>query len=622
MKRSLSLLLMLLVCVIPLAPAAAQGEGEALIVGSTTMLSGAFFTGMWGNNTSDIDVRTLLHGYSPVVWTMQTLYETDPMVIKDITAGTYENGNKVFTIELQEDLTYNDGTPITAADYVFSILLHASPVLAELGATVAGASHIDGYDAYRQGSASTFAGVRLLGDYRYSVEVKAEHLPYFYELAMLDFPPYPIAVIAPGCAVADDGQGAYIQGDSFTPERLSQSILDAQSGYLSQPRVTSGPYQLEAYDAQAGTASFTANPRYKGNYQGQKPTIERVAIRNVTPETMAGQLESGEVHLLNKCVDADTITEGLALYADGEMMYANYPRMGLGFVAFACEQGPTQFEAVRQAVAHALDVEAFCDEYTTVNYGVPVYGYYGIGQWMVQRIASSAGQGESIPDDEAAQWDALTLGVLNQYPYDLAQAEALLAADGWTLDAQGNAYTGDGSRHKQVGETLMPLTLRYAKTQDSIAAQLVEDMLSPGLDALGIALEVTALPFTQMLESYYSQGDRAYDMMYLATNFHSPFDPYMIFGTNADFDGTLNTTGLHDAELEALALALRRTESGNLLEYCQKWLAFQQQWNEKLPMLPLYSNIYFDFHIPQLQGYAPQTYQNWPTAILYAHLAQ
>ena len=43
---------------------AAQAEAvyDELVVGVTTALSGGFFTDMWGNNTSDIDVRLLLHG--------------------------------------------------------------------------------------------------------------------------------------------------------------------------------------------------------------------------------------------------------------------------------------------------------------------------------------------------------------------------------------------------------------------------------------------------------------------------------------------------------------------------------------------------------------------------------
>ena len=35
-----------------------------LTVGNPTQVSGMFFSDLWGNNTSDIDVRTLLSGYA------------------------------------------------------------------------------------------------------------------------------------------------------------------------------------------------------------------------------------------------------------------------------------------------------------------------------------------------------------------------------------------------------------------------------------------------------------------------------------------------------------------------------------------------------------------------------
>ena len=48
-----------------------------LNVGNPTMVSGSFFTDMWGNNTSDIDVRAMLHGYSTVAWTNEAVYAVD-----------------------------------------------------------------------------------------------------------------------------------------------------------------------------------------------------------------------------------------------------------------------------------------------------------------------------------------------------------------------------------------------------------------------------------------------------------------------------------------------------------------------------------------------------------------
>lgn len=42
-------------------------RGE-LIVGHPTVMKGDFFTEMFGNDTADIDVRALIHGYNLVNW--------------------------------------------------------------------------------------------------------------------------------------------------------------------------------------------------------------------------------------------------------------------------------------------------------------------------------------------------------------------------------------------------------------------------------------------------------------------------------------------------------------------------------------------------------------------------
>ena len=184
-------------------------EPTHLTVGNTTKVSGGFFTELWSNNTSDIDVRTMLHGYNTVVWDSQVEFITDPQVVRDVSTTTTAEGT-CYTISLWDDLTYNDGeTKITAADYVFSLLLNASPQVVELGGISTSCQHIVGYEAYHAGETPYFSGVRLVNDYTFSITVKAEYLPFFFEMANIRVNPYPISVIAPGCAVADSRDGAH-----------------------------------------------------------------------------------------------------------------------------------------------------------------------------------------------------------------------------------------------------------------------------------------------------------------------------------------------------------------------------------------------------------------------------
>ena len=121
-----------------------------------------------------------------------------------------------------------------------------------------------------------------------------------------------------------------------------------------------------------------------------------------------------------------------------------------------------------------------------------------------------------------------------------------------------------------------------------------------------------------MLTYYYRQTDRTYNMFYMATNFDFIFDPYYTFHPGEEYQGTRNTSGIADEELFNLAGELRRTDVGDNETYLEKWFALQQRYNEVLPTIPLYSNVYFDFYSSEVYGYQPSAYYSWASAILYA----
>lgn len=68
MKKWISILLVLILLLGTLSASFAEEKYNTLTVGSTTPFSGNFFNGIFGNNIADMDVQTLVHGYSPVYW--------------------------------------------------------------------------------------------------------------------------------------------------------------------------------------------------------------------------------------------------------------------------------------------------------------------------------------------------------------------------------------------------------------------------------------------------------------------------------------------------------------------------------------------------------------------------
>lgn len=192
--------------------AMAAGRENKLVVGSTTALSGNFFSPAFGSNTSDLDVQTLLHGYHLVKWNGdEGSYVLNDRVVTSLVKTEDSQGNRTYTLTLCEDLRYSDGH----ADYGarLCILYPAERFRSDGGNWRRGRWRRVPLGAadYKDG-AKALKGVRVLNDSHLAITVSAEYRPFFYELGLLDYAPYPISVIAPGCQVKDDGEGAYIDG--------------------------------------------------------------------------------------------------------------------------------------------------------------------------------------------------------------------------------------------------------------------------------------------------------------------------------------------------------------------------------------------------------------------------
>lgn len=152
---------------------------------------------------------------------------------------------------------------------------------------------------------------------------------------------------------------------------------------------------------------------------------------------------------------------------------------------------------------------------------------------------------------------------------------------------------------------------------DALNATLTEN-----LAAIGVRLTVKAVPMNELLDIYYRRVERDCDMIYLATNFGTVFDPSTTYSTDEAYVKTVNRTGIRDKKLAQLAVDMRKTEPGDVLSYCQKWVAFQERWTEVLPAIPVYSNVYFDFYTTRLQNYRVTENQTWTQAIVGATLTQ
>ena len=610
MKKWLSLLLVLALAM-PAAGALAQETAtmQPSVVALATRMSGNLYSDLWGANTVDASIRSLLTGYATVAWSFTGAYGVDGSVVTDFMTEDDARGNRTYTLTLAENLTYNDGTPITAADYAFTALLQSDPAIPALGGQNTSFSYVQGYAKYAAGKIGVLTGLRLLSPYRLSITVPANALPYFYELTYALLTPTPIGVLAPGYAVYDNGNGAFLgkTGESnpaapgaspLTVDLLSQT-LTAPDGYLHQPRVTSGPYQLLAYDPETASATLSINPRYAGNAEGRKPELATVQIVQMDSVSALSALQAGQVQMIHNITNPDVVDAARQQNADGKLNLGNHLNSGYAFLALACELAPTDDVQVRRAIAQCVDRAAFCTGLYRSN-ALPVYGYYGYAQWMVQQTTEDL--------------------TLLDPGFDVETARATLEAAGYTYNEDGAAYQPGKKqiRCKLKNGVLTPLALRWAKTE-SPSADLLEQQLTTAFDALGIGLTVDEMSFSDMLRQYYRvDGQRDYQLFFLSEMFPYVFDPTAAYQTGDAWQGAFNTSGLRDEKLLKTAQNLRNVPSGDNEGYLAKWSVFQQRWVDLMPTVPIYCTVVYDATVPTVYAFTDYARYGLDAAILYA----
>ena len=74
-----------------------------------------------------------------------------------------------------------------------------------------------------------------------------------------------------------------------------------------------------------------------------------------------------------------------------------------------------------------------------------------------------------------------------------------------------------------------------------------------------------------------------------------------------------------DEKLDKLSMDMvYGVEASDTEGYRKLWVDFIDLWNELLPEVPLYSNIYYTVHIDTLEGYQQNPLWGFANAIVYA----
>jgi peptide/nickel transport system substrate-binding protein len=180
--------------------------------------------------------------------------------------------------------------------------------------------------------------------------------------------------------------------------------------------------------------------------------------------------------------------------------------------------------------------------------------------------------------------------------------------------------------------TLMPLIIEWASTEQNTVSELLVVKLqqNPDLAKAGIQLNQTQMTFTELLNWLYrdsTQGDKygvpTYGMFNLAIGYTPDYDISPYYTTDEELIAQgYNENYIRDEELAKLTKEMVLVDPEDRDGFKAKFVAAMDRWNELLPDVPLYSNMYHDFYNEKLKDYQANDIIEKVDALIYAWVAE
>ncbi len=277
-----------------------------------------------------------------------------------------------YTFTIADGTTFNDGTPLTSADVVFTI---------ERAVDARTASYwrgrllgIAGAGAYGDQEAESITGLEA-PDER-TIKITLENPDSAFLVNFVDF-----------------------SGFGILPKHILEEIEPDQMinhPFNLEPTVGAGAYNFGQYESD----QFLELVRNE-TYWGEQPAIERIFLRILQPEIAVAELEQGNLDMMP--IGIDDIAR---LTENPNLTVVSVPSPSLDTISVNLDREYFQDKRIRQAMMYALDRNTIVQEIYQGQAQVinsPIFG----PDWM------------GIPDG------------LNEYPYDPNQARQLLEEAGW-----------------------------------------------------------------------------------------------------------------------------------------------------------------------------------------------
>ena len=243
------------------------------------------------------------------------------------TAITSNEDFTVWTMKLREHAVFQDGTPITAADFKAYWEHGAKPenIVAWGGASLT-LGEIKGWDDLRRGDVTEAEGLRAVDDHTLEIETYR-----------------PVAAWP-----------LYMAAWHVGISKLDQVLADGSWGNAP---TGAGPFSL-AYDSESGLMELTRVDLVGRHWNGPNdaPIIEKLVLPNIEDEqARLVMFENGGLDVMR--VDIETFTAALDPGHPFNPLLYESPSGGLWFIRMNLDMAPLEDPLVREALARSVDME-------------------------------------------------------------------------------------------------------------------------------------------------------------------------------------------------------------------------------------------------------------------------
>lgn len=468
-------------------------------------------------------------------------FELSPVMVKSMPEGrSLENGGIVYDYEILEDAKWDDGLPITAEDYLFTMKVAMNP----------------GVDAASwRGLLSNIDSIKIDKENKKKYEVIVNEYFHLARETSCTFDVLPKHIYDPNGILDAYSLSQISASDEDTI--LANFARDFNSKKFTQETISgSGPYKLKAWELDQYIV-LERKDNYWGDLYPDRKLLannpKEVTFRIISDENAAATLlKDGSLDLM--LVKDAAVFDNLKNGNDFDTMFSlATPNVARFYYIGLNNRKPELADKdIRRALAHLIDVDNIIDN---LENG---YASRQVGTIMPNSVFYNS--------------------TLKPIEYDPAKAIAILEEEGW-VDSNG-----DGVRDKSINGEIVELEIEYLASQSPLG-QKVGLLFQDKAKDVGVAVKMIIKEGRQMLESVYAHE---YEASASVAGFSlAPYDPYQRWHSDNSAVKKGNVAGYVNEKNDELIEKIRTVQDPQ--ERSAAYKEFQELLYEEQPVIFLYS---------------------------------